>query len=147
MSLSPALVGGLACVVNFGILVFNLGFTRADALAQPNPNVFSPFGQLMVLVWGIAFLLAGQARVSGPIWWAFAIEKACYVSSYILFHSHPNKMYARLDEAMAANSLTDLLTPTFYYIYGPIDFVFLLLFAHQGLKALPPKSDAGLKAR
>ena len=80
--LGPREIGAFACVVNFGILVFNLGFTHADALAAPNAAVFSPFGQVMVLVWGIAFLLAGltngDGRPSG-IWWAFAFEKLCYV--------------------------------------------------------------------
>lgn len=149
MTLSPAIVGMLACMVNFGILIFNLGFTRADALAKPNSNVFSPFGQLIILVWGVAFLLAGQqASSSGYIWWAFALEKTCYVGSWILMWASPNDIPATFKAAWDAKSFTDLLTPTFYCIYGPIDFTFLLLFAYLGMQSMATQQrDAGLKAR
>ena len=99
-------IGLLGGVTNFGLLLFNLGFSASDALAAPDANVFSDFGQVrnapadmkcgvraetyircdahmtarpcrhvpvlrrthdcpaaqtMILVWGIAFILAGMS--------------------------------------------------------------------------------------
>ena len=41
----------------------------------------------MILVWGIAFILAGMSDADRDtpslIWWAFSIEKICYVFSWV----------------------------------------------------------------
>ena len=42
------------------MLVFNVGFTNADAVAALNPNMMSVFGQLMILVWGLAFIAVSE---------------------------------------------------------------------------------------
>ena len=55
MSTHPALRLGLfAGGFNAGMLVVNMGFSQAQAVAAPNPGMFSPFGQVLVLVWGLA---------------------------------------------------------------------------------------------
>ena len=148
--LGPREIGVFACVVNFGILVFNLGFTHADALAAPNAAVFSPFGQVMVLVWGIAFLLAGLTNGDGrpsSIWWAFAVEKLCYVCAWLLW-MRANDIAALLRAAQSSGDIFALMTPAFHAIYGPIDFVFLCLFAHLGWRSLsPPAAEVGRKKR
>lgn len=86
--LSPRVVGSLACFMNFGILVFNLGFTNADGLAALNPGAFSPFGQFMILVWGLLVFLVGQNdnNVPSPIWLGFAVERSCYVYAWVSWH-------------------------------------------------------------
>lgn len=48
-------LGTLACGFNCGMLFANMGFTSADAIAALNPEMFSTFGQGMVLVWGLAY--------------------------------------------------------------------------------------------
>ena len=46
------------------------------AIASLNPEMFSTFGQGIVLVWGLAYLAAGYSDAEAPIWWVFALEKA-----------------------------------------------------------------------
>ena len=134
--MSPRLLGVLACLVNFGMLLFNLGFTRAGAIAAFNPQVFSEFGQAMILVWGIAFLLAGLGDGDRPsyIWLAFSLEKAMYVGSWLLW----------LKEIPVPEDMSslDFIAPLFHLIYGPIDFVFLLLFLQQGLASFRAREEA-----
>ena len=137
MPLAPRLLGVLACLVNFGMLVFNMGFTRAGPIAALNPQVFSVFGQAMILVWGIAFLLAGLADDEKPscIWWAFTLEKIMYVGSWLLWLGDiPSPTGFDL-------SSLDFVAPLFHYIYGPIDAIFMLLFAQQGIAAMSKSRD------
>ena len=44
--MTPRTIGVIAGLTNFASLILNLGFTNAEALASPNPNVFSPFSQV-----------------------------------------------------------------------------------------------------
>ena len=136
--LAPRLLGVLACLVNFGMLVFNVGFTRTEPIEVLNPQVFSVFGQVMILVWGVAFLLAGLGDDKPSyIWWAFTLEKAMYVGSWL----------SRLREIPSPTGLLDL-APVFHTIYGPVDAIFMLLFAQQGIAAMKKNRDddaAGLK--
>ena len=142
MALSPRLVGLLACAVNFGLLAFNVAFHKAADIAAPNAAVFSPFGQLMILVWGLTFALTGLTEGSGrsPVWWAFALEKAAYVYSWVTWMS-ANDGVGMLKAAQATGQLQDLLVPVFHLIYGPVDFLFLVVFVYMGLQAMAP--DAG----
>lgn len=139
--LTPFVLGALACMVNFGMLLFNLGFTRASEIAALNPEVFSVFGQAMILVWGVAFLLAGFCDGNRPshIWWAFTLEKFMYVSSYVLFLKDIPALKFDL-------SSLEFVAPLFHYIYGPIDFIFMVLFAQQGLAASRVRHDQELKS-
>jgi len=138
--MTPRLLGVVACLVNFGILFFNLGFTRAEEIAALNPQVFSEFGQAMILVWGLAFLLAGLSDGKTPsyIWWAFSLEKALYVGSWLLWlqqkslKQHISSIDALIQWDMAS---LDIFAPLFHYMYGPIDFIFFVLFAQHGLAA------------
>ena len=79
-------VGCCAAITNWGLLVFNAGFSNADAIAAPNPAMFSTFGQVMVLVWGVAFAGAGLSDAGPAVWGAFALEKLCYVVGYVHWH-------------------------------------------------------------
>ena len=146
--LTPRAVGRLACFVNFGLLAFNLGFTRADALAQPNPGVFSPFGQLMILVWGLAFLFAGETSGNAPsaLWFVFALEKACYVVSWVTWN-RTHDVVALFSTAQSSGNPTDLLVPLFHAIYGPIDLSFLGLFASLGMQSMSATTKAERRKR
>lgn len=130
--MSPLMLGLLAGVVNFGILLFNVGLTRWEPIAALDPNVFSHHGQLMILVWGLAFAAAGISDDgSSRIWFAFAVEKAMYVFAWLSWMSSHDAL------ALLRASPQDLsiLAPLFMSIYGPVDLVFLLAFARQGLMA------------
>ena len=136
--LPPAWLGALACAVNFGSLLFNAGFTRAAAITALDSNVFSTFGQFMVLVWGVAFAAAG-ARDDGRslVWFAFAVEKSAYVAVWATWHfSHD--ITAVWSDAQKSGDVLDLLAPAFIILYGVVDLTFFLLFMVQGLAALAP---------
>jgi hypothetical protein len=142
--MSPSVLGILACIVNFHMLVFNVGFTRWDAIAALDSNVFSLFGQAMILVWGIAFLAAGLSDDGKSlVWFAFAVEKLAYVTSWVLWHARPDSSstvssVVATDFACLASGacLTQLLPKLFVTIYGPVDFAFLLAFTYQGTVSL-----------
>ena len=141
--MSPLVLGLLAGVVNFGILLFNVGLTQWEPIAALDPNVFSHHGQLMILVWGLAFAAAGVSDDgSSRIWFAFAIEKAMYVLAWLSWMSTHDPL--ALLRANASGALADDLAPLFMIIYGPVDLVFFLAFARQGLMA---KDGSKRKAR
>ena len=129
--MSPLVLGLLAGVVNFGILLFNVGLTQWEPIAALDPNVFSHHGQLMILVWGLAFAAAGVSDDgSSRIWFAFAVEKAMYVLAWLSWMSKHDPLAL----LRASHGLT-FLAPLFMSIYGPVDLVFFLAFARQGLMA------------
>ena len=75
MMMHPALrLGCAAAAFNGGMLLVNMGFTRTRQVASLNPDMFSPFGQVMVLVWGAAFLAAGASKAAPPVWFARGVE-------------------------------------------------------------------------
>ena len=137
--MSPLMLGLLAGVVNFGILLFNVGLTRWEPIVALDPNVFSHHGQLMIFVWGLAFAAAGISDDgSSRIWFAFAVEKAMYVFAWLSWMSTHDPL------ALLRASPQDLsiLAPLFMSIYGPVDLLFFVAFARQGLMA-----EAGSKRK
>ncbi len=85
------LLGIAACSYNFLIIIFNMGFTNSDAIAALDPSIFSWFGQLMILIWGVVFLAAGLSDAKPLVWYAFALEKLVYVIVWSLWiSSHPD---------------------------------------------------------
>ena len=123
-------IGVLAGATNFGLLLFNLCFTRADAIAAPNPNVFSPFGQIIILAFGVAFALAGlgdaERDTPSMIWWAFAFEKSLFVIAWLQWMA-ANDLAALFREAERSDDLKER-TPTRPLLLATID---LRLFAAQ----------------
>ena len=75
-------LGIAAAGYNSLMLVANMGFTSSHIEAL-NPDMFSLFGQKMILVWACAFFAAGFSRAGGPVWWAFALEKLMYGVGWI----------------------------------------------------------------
>jgi hypothetical protein len=138
-------LGAFACVVNFGILAFNVGFQRSSAIASLDANVFSPFGQAMVLVWGCAFLAAGMSDGDGRslTWLAFSLEKSMYVGNWLLWHASNSVPWA---DAQKSGDMLDLLAPLFISFYGLVDLTFLLLFFTQGLASLEARKSGVKKA-
>jgi hypothetical protein len=125
------------------ILTFNLGFTTASTLADINPNMFSFFGQLMVVVWGIVFIAAGKTRAGPAVWGAFAIEKLCYVAGWLIWaQENPDAFGQTLQlvrdvQSSGGAGFAEALALTFHCIYGPIDAVFMVLFMVQAIRGNP----------
>ena len=124
---SAPTLGVLAAGYNALILVFNCGFSNAPALAALDAEMFSAFGQLMVVVWAVAFYAAGVTDVGAPVWYAFALEKLVYVCGWARWHSQHDAR-ALLSAAIGTGSVPDVLAPLFHTIYGTGDMLFCLAF-------------------
>ena len=139
-------LGALACATNFSILLFNNGFKSSEALAAPNSNMFSPFGQGMVLVWGVAFMAAGVSDAGRAVWGAFALEKLSYVVGWgAWFQLYREPATAAVVSAWKSADYSRLLPAFFHVAYGPIDFTFMCLFAHKAVSSFenrPKRSKA-----
>ena len=120
-------LGLLAAGYNALILVVNCGFSNAPAIASLNAEMFSTFGQLMVVVWAVAFYAAGVADVGAPVWYDFALEKLVYVGGWARWHSQHDAR-ALLSAAIGAGSVRDVLAPLFHTLYGTGDMFFCLAF-------------------
>eukprot|EP00980_Cylindrotheca_fusiformis_P002592 scaffold612_cov98-Cylindrotheca_fusiformis.AAC.6 len=144
MFLTPLQLGILAACCNGSVLVFNVGFTQSEAISELDPNLWTSLGQLLVLVWGVAYVAAGYCGGGGDndmMWYAFVFEKTIYVSRWIYWH-HTNH-YSGLSliqealqqgggEKKSSSSLIQVLAPILMCTYGALDFVFAILFWQMG---------------
>ena len=105
-----------------GVLVFCKGFTNTT-LNNADPTLFSNFGLLMIMVWGLTYLAAARYTPKVPlIALAFAIEKAVYVMCWIRWmNNHKDEIPTIFAE--------DAFAGLFLSIYGGVDFIYMLLFA------------------
>ena len=112
------IAGALA---NFGgVLVATHGFT-SDVVAHHFPAVFSDFGMVAILLWGLAYLAVARSHAAVP--WlvaVFALEKLAYVATWLWWIQH--HPLAPVFEQSAAAGL-------FYTVYGANDLAFGLFFA------------------
>jgi len=111
------LLAGVANVC--GILLFSKFFTNT-AIAEASPVVMSNFGQLMIIVWGFAYISVMNGYESVP-WLSllFTVEKLIYVITWVVWISNNDLtfLYAK-----------DLLAGMFYTVYGLNDFLSMLFF-------------------
>ena len=112
----------LAAAVNvFGILLFSQGLTNAY-LRELDPQVFSIFGLLCILLWGLAYV--ATAKIYRQAKWlvaVFAVEKLVYFSAWVLWMSRYGSELPIIFEMSP-------LTWAFYVIYGPNDLIFAIFF-------------------
>lgn len=66
----------LALLYNFSLLLINRGFSD-DSLTKIYPEVFSFFGQFMILIWGLVFYVS-QFCINKWLLFIFFIEKLTY---------------------------------------------------------------------
>src|SRR5262245_42978988 len=105
-----------------GILLFSLGFTN-QALIARSPVVFSRFGLVCIVLWGLAYLAVARTYDQVPLLVAvFALEKLVYAVSWIDWMWRFGSEWPRLFSESP-------LTALFYASYGPTDLVFALFFA------------------
>ena len=147
--INPWNIGVAACGYNMILLNVNLGFYNAEAVADLNRNMFSPFGQLMVLVWGLAYLAVGWDSTTtssrrrsggggggnGAIWFVFAFEKLCYAVGWVQWLT-TNDWGTIISDAWKEGGgfSTQLQAPFFHGVYGLGDATFGILFAYMGYK-------------
>lgn len=106
----------------FGVLIFSLGFTNHQLTAL-SPVVFSPFGLLCIILWGLAYVAISKGYEAVPYLSAvFAVEKLVYVVTWISWMGRFGGDLPRLFRESP-------LTATFFVIYGPNDLLFGIFFA------------------
>jgi len=111
-----------------GILTVSHLFTN-EAFHRLSPDVFSPFGAFMILVWGLAYLaVAKQAHQLAYICFVFAFEKAVYVFTWVVW------MMDKSDLLSMIKIETPMLA-LFYSSYGLIDLAYGLFFLWVGIRA------------
>ncbi len=119
-----SIVAGLFNIL--GVLIFSLGFTN-PYLAKFSPNIFSSFGLLLIMLWGLAYIVAGYGEVNAGLYGVFALEKALYFLTWwgwMMEHAY-QLGYVYHQSAMAG---------IFYALYGPIDLLFGVYFFSVMLK-------------
>lgn len=116
-----------------GVLIFSMGFSN-DRLVSESPVVFSRFGLVCIVLWGLAYLATAKAAELVPALAAvFALEKLVYSVTWFAWLGEHGASFPRLFSESP-------LTATFYAIYGPNDILFGLFFAYvaiRGLRARP----------
>jgi hypothetical protein len=98
--------------------------------------VFSRFGLLSIILWGLAYLAVASVYVRAKWLLAvFAAEKCLYVATWLSWiRSHAGELPGLFSESP--------LTATFYLIYGPTDLLFGLFFAFVALRVFRSREIA-----
>jgi len=112
-----------------GMLLFSKFFTNR-LLASLDPAVFSWFGQIAVVLWGLAY--ASVARSYPYVPWllvVFFVEKMIYGARWLTWLVAHGKTLPKV----ASESF---LTAMFYTIYGAGDLAFGFLFGWLALRIL-----------
>ena len=113
------LAAGLVNVI--GVLIFSLAFTNTY-LSELYPQVFSSFGLVVIILWGIAYIAVSQSY--RHVRWliaVFTLEKLVYVISWIVWLGQNG---AQLPIIFDTSSITGI----FYATYGVFDIIFGLFF-------------------
>lgn len=113
----------LAGLVNIiGILTVTHGMT-STTLVTHDPAVFSQFGIIMIMVWGLAYI--ASARLAMTVIWlpaVFAIEKLAYTLNWVFWIGDNGGQVSAITEQ-------DFLGGFFLGGYGINDGLFCLFFA------------------
>lgn len=111
----------LAGIANIGGILFFSKFFTNTAMVEASPMVMSNFGQLMIIVWGFAYISVMNSYSSVP-WLSllFTVEKLIYVITWVVWFQNNDLtlIYAK-----------DLFAGMFYTVYGLNDFLSMLFFA------------------
>jgi hypothetical protein len=112
----------VAGLVNLlGVLLVSRGFSNSY-LSELYPEVFNPFGLLVIMLWGAAYLAASRNYEAVPQLVAvFALEKVLYVASWVVW-------LVRYGPDLPAVWEKDPSTAAFLATYGPTDLAFAGFF-------------------
>lgn len=112
----------LAALYNIiGILIFSKGFTN-PLVAEYDPVIFSSFGLISIILWGLAYLSIAKRYQHVPhLLLVFFVEKMLYAQHWLdWMMQHSNLLNAIY--------LQSALTHFFFVIYGVGDFLFGVFF-------------------
>ena len=112
-----------------GVLLFSRGFTN-EALIARSPVVFSRFGLVCIVLWGLAYLAVARRYQHVPLLVAvFAVEKFVYAGTWIGW-------MARFGSELPGLFRESPLAAVFFAVYGPNDLLFAVFFAVVAFREL-----------
>ena len=130
----------------FGMLVVSKLFTN-PLLHATDPVVFSWFGQVAIVLWGLAYwAVAWSYRYVPYLVLVFFIEKMLYAGTWLLW-------IFQNGHSLSGIASESLLTASFFGMYGAGDFAFGLFFGWVALKVLKgnaiqsPTHSLGIQAK
>lgn len=110
------------CVNFFGALLVSHCFTN-QLLTSSDPVVFSKFGLIAIMLWGMAYVAVSKSYQIVPyVVMVFMVEKFVYAIAWILWLARSShQLPGLMSEAPS--------TGFFYLTYGAVDFLFGVFFA------------------
>lgn len=113
------IIAGLANIV--GILIITKGMT-SNTIGLADPAVFSSFGVLMIMLWGMAYIGSSPFATRSVLLPAtFALEKLAYTLNWVFWMQDNSASVASIREQ-------DFLGGFFMGGYGINDGLFFLFF-------------------
>lgn len=117
------------CVNVFGSLLVSAGFTN-QLLRSLDPVVFSNFGLIAIMLWGLAYVAVSRSYRHVPyLVMVFALEKFVYAIIWIVWMC---RFADQLPGVLSAAPMTGI----FFYTYGIVDFLFGVFFAWVAVTTL-----------
>ena len=110
------------CVNFFGTLLVSRGFTN-HLLTSLDPVVFSHFGLIAIMLWGMAYVAVSKSYQQVPyVVMVFMVEKFVYAVAWIVWITRSgHQLSGLLSDAPS--------TGAFYLTYGAVDLLFGVFFA------------------
>ena len=122
------------CVNVFGSLLVSAGFTNR-LLTSLDPVVFSNFGLVAIMLWGLAYVAVSRSYQHVPyLVMVFALEKFVYTIIWLVWMS---RFSERLPDVLSQAPMTAV----FFYTYGLVDFLFGVFFAWVGVTTLRQRAS------
>jgi len=109
-----------------GSLIFSMFFTNPYP-AKYYPAVFSDFGFIAIILWGMAYLAVSSVYMHNRALMVFAVEKMVYVVTWVYFLVNS---WAELPGIYNESIMTGMMLS----VYGSGDLLFGLFFARVGFK-------------
>jgi hypothetical protein len=120
-----------------GTLLVSAGFTNRT-LTSLDPVVFSNFGLVAIMLWGLAYVAVSRSYQHVPfLVLVFALEKLVYTILWF-------RWITRFGDQLPGISSQAPLTAMFYRGYGLVDFSFGVFFACVAIAVL--RQRASIKA-
>ncbi|MCQ8896190.1 hypothetical protein NQT62_07035 [Limnobacter humi] len=121
-----------------GMLAVSEAFTNT-LFNELSPTVFSNFGAVCIMLWGLAYLSVAHKALEVPLLClVFAVEKFLYTGTWVVWAQHNWGQLATIQTQSPQTAL-------FYSSYGLIDLAYGLFFlwvALLGFKQQPPAPHA-----
>ncbi|WP_373778621.1 hypothetical protein [Glaesserella sp.] len=124
----------LAGLYNLGGILYATSFFMDQTIVDVNPAVFSWFGQISVILWGLAYLSVSFSFYNVPkLVFVFFIEKMVYAVTWAVWFFSNQDVVTKLAE-------TSPKLASFFKFYGAGDLFFGLFFLWVVIRTTREKS-------